>query len=215
MDTLQSAAAEGRAAKEALLAQSAAAVESTECQRQLAAQVEAAHAEHCSLRHQGEQMASEHECLKKEHRLATAELKAMQARIEKVTAEHKVCRPHRAAPPQHAHSLRDSPMALRHALNQQRPLWLQLAMEAQAAQMEACLRSEREGWAARERQLALHAEDLEEAVDMLQKQVAATETSLQQTIQVASETITPFAAQRGLQQPRANGLQDCAAGQYK
>ena len=122
MDTLQSAAAEGRAAKEALLAQSAAAVESTECQRQLAAQVEAAHAENCSLRHQGEQMASELECLKKEHRLATAEVQAMQAKLEKVTAEHKVCRLRCLAPHQHAQSLMDSTVAPRCPLKQQRPL---------------------------------------------------------------------------------------------
>ena len=81
---------------------------------------------------------------------------------------------------------------------QHRPLWLQHATEAQTAQMEAWLRSEREGWAAREQQLALRAESLEEAVEMLQKQVAATETSLQQTIQVALETMTPFTAQRSL-----------------
>ena len=96
--TLQSAAAEGRAAKEALLTQSAAAVKSTECQRQLAAQVEAAHAENCSLRHQGEQMASELECLKEKHRQATAEVQAIQARIEKATAEHKVRRPRCSSP---------------------------------------------------------------------------------------------------------------------
>lgn len=62
---------------------------------------------------------------------------------------------------------------------------LQREQQAQAAVLEAGLRAERCQWESREQRLKLQAEELQETVQLLQKQAAAAEARMRQTVQVS------------------------------